>query len=184
MIIEAVVTRSVRLGALRAVPEKSQCGENCLDCRRARDEAALDGYRIHCQGEPSGGNAGRPIGRGLVEHQSIFRIGLVQKIAEGFALKRFQLGIDRRFVGVHKFTGFPTPTSTRASLKRPRGTAARHRILYHAVTLCASPQEHRRPSPAPLPRCVPDDSRHGSSPHKVCRCFRSPKDAQRTIHSW
>ena len=184
MIIEAVVTRSVRLGALRAVPEKSQCGENCLDCRRARDEAALDGYRIHCQGEPSGDNAGRPIGRGLVEHQSIFRIGLVQKIAEGFALKRFQLGIDRRFVGVHKFTGFPTPTSTRASLKRPRGTAARHRILYHAVTLCASPQEHRRPSPAPLPRCVPDDSRHGSSPHKVCRCFRSPKDAQRTIHSW
>src|SRR5450759_188578 len=105
MIIEAVITRSVRLGALRAVPEKSQCGENCLDCRRARDEAALDGYRIHRQGEPSGGNAGRPIGRGLVEHQSILRISPVQKVSEGVALNRFQLGIDRRFVGVHGFTG-------------------------------------------------------------------------------
>jgi hypothetical protein len=27
----------------------------------------------------------------------------VQKVAEGFALKRFQLGIDRGFVGVHGF---------------------------------------------------------------------------------
>jgi hypothetical protein len=34
----------------------------------------------------------------------------VQKIAKGIALKRFQLGIDRGFVGLYGFTGFPTPT--------------------------------------------------------------------------
>ena len=102
VIVEAVVAGGVRLGALPAVPEKSQCGEDDLDRRRARDEAALDRDRIRRQGEPGGGNAGGPIGRGLVEHQSIVRIGLVQKVAEGVALKRFQLGIDRRFVGVHR----------------------------------------------------------------------------------
>src|ERR1039457_2679817 len=91
MIIKAVVTGSVWLGALRAVPEKSQRGEDCPDRRRARDEAALDGDRIHRQGEPGGGNASGPIGRGLVEHQSVLRIGPVQKIAERIALKRFQI---------------------------------------------------------------------------------------------
>ena len=96
MIIEAVVAGSVRLGALPAVPEKSQCGEDRLDRRCARDEAALDRDRIRRQGEPGGRNAGGPIGRGLVEHQPILRIGLVQKVAEGLALKGFQLGIDRR----------------------------------------------------------------------------------------
>src|ERR1035437_8867281 len=58
MIIEAVVAGNVRLGALPAVPSKSQGGEDHLDCARARDEAALNGNRIRRQGEPSGGNAG------------------------------------------------------------------------------------------------------------------------------
>ena len=89
MIVKAVVAGRVRLGALRAVPEETQCGEDGLDRRRARDEAALDRDRIRRQGETGGGNAGGPIGRGLVEHQSILRIGLVQKVAEGFALKRW-----------------------------------------------------------------------------------------------
>jgi hypothetical protein len=117
---------------LPAVPEKSQCGEDCLNRRRARDEAALDGDRIRRQGEPRGGNAGGPIGRGLVEHQSVLRIGPVQKIAKGIALKRFQLGIDRGFVGLYGFTGFPTSTSTQLSLKRPArdGSATSSRLVW------------------------------------------------------
>ena len=95
MIIKTMVAGSVRLGPMPAVPEKSQRDEDSLDRRRARDEAALDRDRIHRQGETRGGNACGPIGRGLVEHQSILRIGLVQKVAEGCALKRFQLGIDQ-----------------------------------------------------------------------------------------
>ena len=80
MIIETVITGGVGFRTLRTVPEKSQRGENSLDRRDARDEAALDRDRIHRQGKPGGGNAGGPIGSGLVEHQSVVRIGLVQKV--------------------------------------------------------------------------------------------------------
>ena len=170
MIVKAVVAGSVRLGTLRTVPEKSQCGEYSLDRRRARDEAALDRDRIHRQGETGGGNAGGPIGRGLVEHQSIVRIGLVQKVAERFRAEAVPARRRRGFaIGAH------------AALLQVFDSII---LWFTRLTFRASPQEHRRPSPAPPPRCVPDDSRHGSSPHRSCRYVRSPKDARRTIRSW
>jgi hypothetical protein len=104
MIIKTVVAGGIRLRALSADPEKSQGGEDLLDRRRARDEAALDGDRIDRQGETGGGNAGGPIGRGLVEHQAVDRIGLVQKVAEHFELKRFQLGFDGQLSAAHANT--------------------------------------------------------------------------------
>ena len=52
-----------------------------------RDGSALDRDRVYRQSETGGGNAGRPIGRGLVAHQSVLRVGLVQKVAEGVALE-------------------------------------------------------------------------------------------------
>src|SRR5664280_653115 len=121
VVVEAVVAGGIRFGALPAVPEESQSGEDGLGRRRPRDEPALDGDWIRCQGEPGGGYAGGPIGRGLVEHQSVLRIGPEQKVVEGFALKRFQFGIDCGFVRVHGFTRFRLPPSTQWTPQGPPG---------------------------------------------------------------
>ena len=94
MIVEALVAGRVGFGALRAVPEKTQRRQRSLDRGGARHESALDRHRVGCQREAGGGDAGRPICFGLVDHQPVGGIRLVEKVAERFALQLFQLGID------------------------------------------------------------------------------------------
>jgi hypothetical protein len=82
MVIEAMVARSVGFRALRAVPEKPQRVQRSFYCRGARHESALDTDRIAGQGEAGGGDARGPIRRGLVDHQPVGGIRLMQKVAE------------------------------------------------------------------------------------------------------
>ena len=101
VIVEAAVAGGVGLGAVRAVPEESQRRQRALDRRGARNEAALDADRVHGQREADGGDAGRPAGRALVDHQAVDRIGFLHKIGERFALEHVQLDVGRRRFAAH-----------------------------------------------------------------------------------
>ena len=50
--------------------------------KNARHKYALDGHRVGCQREASGGDTGRPIRFGLVDHQPVGWIRLMQKELE------------------------------------------------------------------------------------------------------
>ena len=98
MIIKTLIAGGIGLRAVRAVPEETQRRKRTLHRGRTRHEAALDPHRVRCQGEAGGSNAGRPIGRCLVDDQSVGGICLMQKVAERLALKNFQLGVDGQFL--------------------------------------------------------------------------------------
>ena len=82
MIIKTLIAGGIRFRAVRTVPEKTQRRERTLHRGGARHESALDAHRIRRQREAGGGNAGRPIWRGLVDHQSVGGIRLMHKVAE------------------------------------------------------------------------------------------------------
>ena len=82
MVIETPVAGRVRFGALRTVPEKTQRRQRPLDCGGTRHESAFDPHRIRRQRQAGGRNAGRPIWRRLVDHQSVGGIGLMHKVVE------------------------------------------------------------------------------------------------------
>src|SRR5665811_2620829 len=89
MIIKALVTGGVGFGALRAVPEETQRGQRSFYRRGTRHKPTLDGHGVSCQREAGSGNTGRPIRCGLVDHQPVVWIGLMQEIAKGFVLEHF-----------------------------------------------------------------------------------------------
>jgi hypothetical protein len=97
MIVKPLVAGGVGLGALRALPEKTQRRKRSLHRGGPRHEAALYPDRIRRQRKAGGGDARGPIRRGLVDHEAVGRIRLMQKISECFALQLFQFGIDGQF---------------------------------------------------------------------------------------
>ena len=82
MIVEPLVASGVGLSALRAVPEKAQCRKRSLYRRGPGHESAFHTDWVARQGKSSGGDAGRPIHRSLVNHEAIGRVGFMQKIVE------------------------------------------------------------------------------------------------------
>ena len=101
MIVEAPVAGGVGLGAVRAVAKKTQRRQRALHRGGASHESALDPHRVGRQREAGGGDAGGPVRRRLVEHQSVGGIGLVHEVAEGLALEDFQLVFDAQFLFAH-----------------------------------------------------------------------------------
>ncbi len=93
MIKKALIAARIWFGALRAVPEKTQRGQRSRYRSGTPHKSVLDSHRICRQREAGGGNAGRPIRRGLVDHQPVDWICLMQKVAECFVLKQFQFGL-------------------------------------------------------------------------------------------
>ena len=65
---------------VRTVPEKTQRRQRPLQRSRPRDESALYPHGVCRQGEAGGHYAGRPIWRGLVLHEPVGRIRLMQKV--------------------------------------------------------------------------------------------------------
>jgi hypothetical protein len=82
MVVKALVAGGIGFGALWTVPEKTQRSQRSFYRRGTRHESALYSHRISRQGKAGSGNAGRPIRRGLVDHQPIIWIRLMQKVTK------------------------------------------------------------------------------------------------------
>ena len=96
MIVKTAITGRVRLGALVTRPEETQRRNRSFDRCSTRHESALDSDRISCERESDRGNACGPIRGGLIEHQPVDRIHLIQKITERYALEVFEVGFGGR----------------------------------------------------------------------------------------
>ena len=94
MIIKTMVAGRVGFGTVRTIPEKPQCRKRTLDRGGTRHESALNAHRVTRQREASGGNTGRPIRCGLVDHQPVDWIRLVHIVAESCVLQLFQFGFS------------------------------------------------------------------------------------------
>src|SRR5664279_2913677 len=94
MIVKALVAGRVGFGALRAVPEKAQRHQRAFYRRGARHKSTLDSHRVRCQREAGGSNTGRPTCFGLVDHQPVGWIRLMQEVVERFVLKLLQFGVE------------------------------------------------------------------------------------------
>ena len=90
MIVEPLVPCRVGLGSLLAPPEESQRGQRALHGLGARQEPALHADRIRGERQPHRRDARRPLRAGLVAHQSVRAVGLVQKVAERTVLDRLE----------------------------------------------------------------------------------------------
>ena len=82
VIVEPLVTRRVGLGTLLALPEEPQRGERSFRGLGARDKPPFHANRIRGEPQPDRRDARGPVRAGLVEHQSVGVVGLVQEVAE------------------------------------------------------------------------------------------------------
>jgi len=87
VVVETFVAGGVGLPALGAAPEEAQGDEGAADGLGARQEAALHSHRVGAEGHSHGGDAGRTALRGLVAHETIAAIGLVQEVREALPLE-------------------------------------------------------------------------------------------------
>jgi hypothetical protein len=88
VVVEAVVARGVGLGTLGASGEEAQRGQRAPHRLVPRHQVALERNGIGGQGHAHRGDAGRPILAGLVAHQSVARVRLVEEEAERLLLER------------------------------------------------------------------------------------------------
>ena len=87
VIIKSLIAGGIGRGALLARGKESQNDERALNRLLTRQKAALDADRVDGQRHADRGDARGPIRPGLVQHQAIGRIRLVQKIGEGAPLQ-------------------------------------------------------------------------------------------------
>ena len=92
---EALVSGGVRFRALGEVEEAAELAAGDFRRELADDHAALDDHRDRRQGQADGGDAARRRRVGLVPHQPVVRIGLVQVVKDRGPLQPTQFLVRR-----------------------------------------------------------------------------------------
>ena len=96
MVEEALVTRGVRFGPLRAFDQVTESFSGDLGREVAEEDAAFDDNWNRRQCHTDGGDAGGSIRIGLVTYQPIVRVGLAQIVQDRGELQQAEVTVGQR----------------------------------------------------------------------------------------